>query len=450
MSLVGDIILQLRRRIPDAPYAFGPPSLYSATPITVPYQTLFTPGSGPMFLQMSVSNQWGETSVVNIPGIVLTGTQNAVQVNASAELGASVMNFYQGWNTPQSSWQRQSIPWPPPYGSGNQWTVDGVGNTPGTWPVVPSAPNPYGFVNGFWPPTRNTAFLPDTDGNFIGAFTAFDLLNTALKEMVRIAGGIIDVTGVQSQVNQSMYRLASPFYQFVNAWYDGYPTDIVPRNFMYLRNSAAGFSGIMSYEQDGPQSVIQVWPQSNRTGGQNQLAGNILANSNYFQLFAGASNFLSIGLAQIDSEIVAYSSVTPINLGPPPFNNLLQFNGVTRGMGGTDAVAHSANAPVTELNIRMSGYRMAKTYAVGNSAQTIMVPQAWETPLVLHMLSEVRSMEQDDATAKSLMTDFVQMAEKIARTSRIGKTKPRQIPIWGQNSSDARNVNGIGFGWLVN
>jgi hypothetical protein len=300
------------------------------------------------------------------------------------------------------------------------------------------------------PPARSTAFNPDTDGNFLGAYMAYRLLNRALQEMVRIAGGIIDVTGVQSQVNQSMYRLASPFYQFVNAWFDGYPMDIVPRNFMYLRNSAAGFSGILSYEQDGPQSVIQVWPQSNRTGGQNQLAGNIDAETNSFYLFSGASNFLSIGLAQIDDEVVAYSNVTKASTGPPPFNNLLQFSGVTRGLGGTDAVAHNANAPVTELNIRMSGYRMCETYAVGDALSTIMVPQAWETPLVLHMLSQVRSMEQDDAASKSLMTDFVQMAEKIARTARIGKTKPRQIPIWGQNASDARNVNGIGFGWLIN
>jgi hypothetical protein len=48
------------------------------------------------------------------------------------------------------------------------------------------------------------------------------------------------------------------------------------------------------------------------------------------------------------------------------------------------------------------------------------------------------------------MTDFIAMAEKIAKGTRLGRVKPRQIPIWGQNTSDARNVNGIGFGWLIN
>jgi hypothetical protein len=290
------------------------------------------------------------------------------------------------------------------------------------------------------PPTRNTAFLPDSDGNFIGAYTMYRLLNRSLQEMVRIAGGIIDVTGVQTTVNQSMYRLASPFYQFINAWFDGYPMDVVQRSMMFLRNSAAGFSGILSYEQDGPQSVIQVWPQSNRTGGQNFLAAPLSATANTF-LVSDGRGFLSIGLAQIDEEIVVYSQIT---------SGGTVFSGVVRGMGGTDAAAHDIFAPVTELNLRMSGYRMARTYNVGDSLLTIQVPQAWETPLVLHMLSQVRSMEQDDATAQKLLSDFTAQADKIAKQSRMGKIKPRQIPIWGQNSSDARNVNGIGFGWLIN
>jgi hypothetical protein len=66
------------------------------------------------------------------------------------------------------------------------------------------------------------------------------------------------------------------------------------------------------------------------------------------------------------------------------------------------------------------------------------------------MLSQVRSMEQDDATAEKLLADFTAQADKIAKQSRLGRLKPRQIPVWGQNTSDARNVNGIGFGWLIN
>ena len=416
MSLVGDIIMELRQRIPDAPGIVGAPQI-AVTPVNVPGGYL--PSGVGYILVGTAVNTFGESIPSATTTITMPSGMNAFQIewNNLADYGrvyVGAANYEQWW---QSLVQGQA----------------GAG-------FIVGDPNAQ-VTNGLGiPPTRNTAFLPDSDGNFIGAFAAYRLLNRALQEMVRIAGGIIDVTGVQSQVNQSMYRLASPFYQFINAWYDGYPMDVVPRSFMYLRNSAAGFSGILSYEQDGPQSVIQVWPQSNRTGGQNFLNAPLSATANTF-LVSDGTGFLSIGLAQIDQEVVAFSQVTAGGT---------VFQGVTRGLGGTRAVAHNQFAPVTELNIRMSGYRMCETYSVGDSLNTIQVPQAWETPLVLHMLSQVRSMEQDDAASKSLMTDFVQMAEKIARTARIGKTKPRQIPIWGQNSSDARNVNGIGFGWLIN
>ena len=433
MSLVGDIIMDLRARIPDAPSVLTVP-LFGGGIFgqTVPGASLPNPAS--VYVKVTVTNPWGETITTQELLVGLLLGQNAFQIqnlqlpSDSQGTGLNNLNVYMGFAGPGSENNVVSFPI-----TSNPLTV-----------TVTATGQPS------LPPTRNTAFLPDTDGNFIGAYSAYRLLNRAIQEMVRFGGGIIDLTGVQSQINQSMYRLESPFYQFINAWYDGYPMDVVPRNFMFLRNSAAGFSGILSYEQDGPQSVIQVWPQSNRTGGTSTLAGNILADTPTFEVFNGAG-FLSIGLAQIDNEIMAFSTVQNIQTAqPPPFNNLWQFNGVTRGLGGTRPAPHAANAIVTELNIRLSGYRMAESYAVGDSVRTIQVPQAWETPLALHMLYQVRSMEQDDQTAEKLLADFQSQADKISKQSRLGRLKPRQIPVWGQNTSDARNVNGIGFGWLIN
>jgi hypothetical protein len=432
MSLVGDIILELRSRIPDAPVVMNAPVLVSLSSGNVPTGE-FPPGST-QSIAATFTTLWGETQNAGIQTITLGPTDNVIIANIQANgPPGSGINIYQaGQGTPLT-------------GTADMWS----------FPLAPGGGGDY--IVGLGPfvhtalPTRDTAFLPDTDGNFLGAYTAYRLLNRAISEMVKIAGGIIDVTGVQTQVNQSMYRIDTPsgqgsFYGFTNAWFDGYPMDVVQRSMMYLRNSAAGFSGILSYEQDGPTQVIQVWPQSNRTGGSDFLYQNIDDEQNFFILENG-SGFLSIGLAQIDDEIVVYSSVQKIAV---PGGTVWQFNGVTRGMGGTTPAAHQSNAIVTELNLRMSGYRMPPTYVVGNSALTLAVPQAWETPLVLHMLSQVRSMEQDDATAQKLLSDFQAQAEKIAKGSRAGRIKPRQIAIWGQNTSDARNVNGIGFGWLVN
>jgi len=431
MSLVGDIIMDLRARMPDAPAVLGPPVLVSVSSTNLPGGQL-APG-GTYTIAVTVTTQWGETLPSQPAQVALGASDNVIQIvlqdapcictpdNLSAR-PTSFVNVYEA---------AASSPLGP---TADQWTLPA--QPPGAVYTIGLLGTP--FTHGALP-TRSTAFLPDTDGNFIGAYTAYRLLKRALDAMVKIAGGIIDVTGVQSIVNTSMYRLDSPFYLFVNSWFDGYPMDIVPRSFMYLRNSAAGFSGILSYEQDGPQSVIQVWPQSNRTGGQNVLAAPMGIYDDTFEVVDG-TGFLSIGLARVDSEVIGYSVI----------QDGTTFAGLVRGLGGTDIVPHAAGAVVTELNIRMSGYRMTKTYKVGDSAQTIQVPQAWEEPLVNHMLGQVRSMEQDDQQANQLMQLFTADAEKIAKGSRLGKTKPRQIPIWGQNVSDARNVNGIGFGWLIN
>lgn len=412
--------MELRSRIPDAPQVLPPPQVTTAGGITNAQGVLF--GGTTYQVTVTSNTPWGETlSVPSVP-VTLTGGQNAITVEVFAP-NASYQNFniYLSSATPNVVTGVWIVPYQAP---GNIVFVNaGVG--------LPSASSV--------PPTRPTSFNPDSDGNFIGAYTVYRLLNRALQEMIKIGGGIVDITGVQSTINTSMYRFQSPFYTFTNAWFDGYPMDVVPRSFMYLRNSAAGFSGILSYEQDGPQSVIQVWPQSNRTGGSTTLASAMTATQNSYTVTSSVG-FLSIGLAQIDQEIVGVSYLSSPN----------NFGGVIRALGGTDAAAHAVGAPVTELNIRMSGYRLAKSYVVGNALQTLMVPPAWETPLVLHMLSQVRSMEQDDANAEKLLADFQQQADKIAKQSRLGRLKPRQIPIWGQNTSDARNVNGIGFGWLIN
>lgn len=413
--------MELRSRIPDAPQVLPPPQVLAISGAFNANGVLF--GSTTYAVSVTASTPWGETQPVGPQTVSLTGGQNIISIEVFAPTAQ-----YQNFNVYINSAATGVITgeWIIPYQApGNIVFINaGIGAPTGA-PVIP---------------TRPTSFDPDTDGNFIGAYTVYRLLNRALQEMIKIGGGIVDVTGVQSTINTSMYRLQSPFYTFTNAWYDGYPMDVVPRSFMYLRNSAAGFSGILSYEQDGPQSVIQVWPQSNRTGGSTTLASAMTATQNTMVTTSGSTGFLSIGIAQVDQEIVGFSYVPSPNT----------FGGLVRALGGTDAVAHNAGAPVLELNIRLSGYRLAKSYLVGQALQTIMVPPAWETPLVLHMLSQVRSMEQDEATSKQLLGDFVQMADKIAKQSRLGRLKPRQIPIWGQNNSDARNVNGIGFGWLIN
>ena len=206
MSLVGDIILELRQRIPDMPGVGNPPEIVKAT-------QQFIPGGGPPFTTpqsyaVTSVNLWGETGLA--PGQVITlpvdGVSNAtiLEVGSSPPPNYYTNNIYQaGDYTPGGSPNALFDKWSFPILTGDDTYTIGGPNFP-----LPTLSNP---------PLRYTSFHPDTDGNFIGAYTAFRLLNRAIQEMVKIAGGIVDVTGVQTSINQSMYRLDSPFYTFTNA-----------------------------------------------------------------------------------------------------------------------------------------------------------------------------------------------------------------------------------------
>ncbi len=418
-GLVGDVIMEVRRRIPDLPPILGPPTSVAAAAAgggSLPAGTYYVVGT--------VLNPFGETLPTAEVSVTLTGLTGSNAIKATftgTPLGATLLKVYVGLvASGEQTWFSGPVA---AFGSAQTLTILSL---PGT---------------GGIPPIRPTAFLPDVDGRFLSAFGAFNLLKRACDEMVRIGGGIVDVTGIQAIAGQAMFRIGSPnkapFFNFTNVWFDGYPMAIVPRRIMFLRNSVSGFTGVVSFEHDGDSPVVQCWPQPNRTGGTTTLSSAMQATDTTANV-VDTSAFLSIGLMQIDSEIIGYSQAQATS-----------FPTLIRGLAGTVPAAHAIDATVTELNLRFSGKRLAPTYNPGDSALPLRVPPAWEGALVLHMLSQVRSMEQDEQASDKLMQDFVAMADKITKAS-LGSTKPRQIQIGGATGLEVYNISGsTGWGWLI-
>ena len=409
MSLVGDLILELRRRIPDQPSALAAPTGLTLTPQNVAGGTI--PNGTTVYVVATSVNQWGESLPTAEVSVTVNSPNNSILVSVDAVAGPTGIRAYYS-TTPGAELQYVGSTSPV-----NQATIVGLIGIAGAVP------------------TRSTAWLPDTDGTFVGAFAAFKLLNQALAEMVKIGGGITDLIGVQSISGQAMYRIPQSFFEMIGIWFDGYPMDIVPRRTMFLRNSVPGFSGLASFESDGQSQIVQVWPQSNRTGGQNTLSAPVSLTDTNINI-TSAVGFLSIGLALIDSEYIGYSTIS---------GN--QMQGCIRGIGGSVPATHASGATITELNLRMSGKRLAVPYNVGDAPISLAVPQGWETPIVLHMLAQVRSMEQDDASAEKLLAEFQVQAQLIAKQSRNG-TKPRQIMINGGGGIETFNTH-IGGGWII-
>lgn len=423
--------MDVRQRFPDLPPALPPPEFIEAVAVTHVNGDLAGVG---VFFVITQTTPWGESLPIAEQEIVPTGGHNAVFIQVEASPAATMVNVYIALLGTGAGSEAVYFSYP---------AGDGVGITilSTTTAIVQVTNLPISSNIGI-PPIRSTAFLPDSDGNFVGVYAMYRMLKRALDAMVKLCNGITDRTGIQAQVGQEFYSVvppnASAWMNFTNVWFDGYPLQVVPRRLIFQRNIVVGFSGLVAFEGDAPNPIMQLWPQTNRQGGQSPLTVAMLATDTVANVSSTAA-FLSLGMMQIDNEIMAYSQA----------GSSTQFTGLFRGLGGTLPAAHAVGAIATELNIQLSGKRLAPSYVPGNAALTIAVPPAWESPLADHMLAQLRSAEGDDATAKELMGGFAQECALISRGSN-GPTKPRQIQIGsGFSGQDSYNVNGVGFGWLI-
>lgn len=432
--------MDVRQRFPDLPPALtAPTSNYGVTPNNNPAGTLLT---GTYYFVVTQLTPFGE-SLPSAEGsfTIANPTTNAVRITVAGTIfptlspAASAYRIYVGT---VSNGEQVYFAAPFSYILGNDAQMNILGLTAAiddiTGNLLVASPGT--------PPQRPTAFLPDSDGLYWGAFAMYRALKRALDTMVKICNGITDVTGVQAFVGQEYYAVppvnGCTWMNFTNLWFDGYPIEIVPRRLIFERNKVVGFSGLASFDSDTPSAVFQLWPQPNREGGITTLSSAMLATDNVANV-ADTSEFLQLGIMQIDQEIMAFSQV----------GSSTQFIGLYRGLGGTVPAAHASGVNVTELNIRIAGKRLAPIYTVGQAEFYLAVPPAWDTLLADHMLAQMRSSEGDDAGSEALMKDFAGECALISRGSN-GPTKPRQIQIGsGVTGLDTYNVNGVGFGWLI-
>jgi hypothetical protein len=302
-------------------------------------------------------------------------------------------------------------------------------------PSIPCLINSSG--NPGTPPVKNTAFYPDSDGNFVSAYTIYRWLNEALEMASMITEGIPDTSGVQAIAGQGQYILPGNWKKLFHIWYNGFPVAWAGSQDMFYRNKLEGISFLALVQQNADKMVFELQPQCDRTGGSTVLLSPVAPTDTVINIVSGATFYLCLGLAQIGSEIIAYSNINGTTL-----------TGCSRGMGGTVPSSWPAGTIVNECNIRINGQRVFNSpeFFPGMSSATLSVPPGWKRPLVDYMLSKVREGEQSAADMEKKLAQFTSMIKSAVKGNEL-VSGPRQVG-GTMNPNDAYPTSG-GFGIFV-
>jgi len=397
--LVGDIIVAARALMPDLPRTLPAPTGLAAAVIAFPGSTL---PAGTYTCIFTWTNQWGETTAtLAVTGLVV-GANQGIQVTAPAfatnPAATGCRAYFTLTGQPYVQYQASTV---------LPFTISSPG-LPGT------------------PPVRNTSFYPDSDGNFISAYTLYDWLNDGLTVASYICKGIPDVSGIQMVSGQGFYTMPGIWDKLENCWYDGYPVAFDSRSGAFYRNVLSGITFIGILQTNSDRMILELQPQPSRSGGSTTLSAGITATQTTIPLTSTAALGLFLGMMQVGTEIISYGSLSGGNAV-----------GCARGLGGTQQQAWTINTTVNELNFRFGGLRLNQQiqYIPGNSGITLQVPPAWKPALVDYLVGKFREAEQNNQGSGESLKKFTAFLKDYSRGTKQ-TAGPRQVGGVGTGAGD--------------
>jgi hypothetical protein len=392
MPLVGTAIIGGRETVPDMPSTLPAPTATVTTsgPISA------TLDAGTYCCIVTQRNPWGETiGATEVTGIIVSAGQG-ILVTSALLPGATTIRAYLTLPGGAAGTEIQF--------------AEGI-----TSPFTISEP----LTQAGIPPTRNTAWLPDTDGGFISAGAIFRWLNQGLALIARESGGFLDYCGVQSVINQPLYQIPGQWNEITSIWYDGYWMAGGDRGQFFRRNNVT--SQVLSSATISVASnrmILEVYPQPARTASVTTLSGSMTSQSTTNTVASSTGFLLPFGFMQVDQEIMAYGGISGNT-----------FTGLIRGLGGSAAVAHPNNAPVTELNLFWSGKRQTVQFggfAPGSSLSVLPVPSGWEYLLTNYIAGRAKILEHDNQGIQLFTQEMRAEIKSWALTTKTVATR-RQI-----------------------
>src|SRR5579871_1978342 len=195
-SLIGDVLVQARETVPDMPPSLPAPPAPAVSVVSAIGSTL---PAGTYFVEVTQINQWGETLAAAESAQQTVGANQGIQITSPLMTGATTIKAYLTQTNGSS-------------GTESQYVTSTIS------PFTISTPP----VNAGSPPTRGTAWLPDSDGGFISAAAIYRWLNAGLEIIARETGGFQDYSAIGSTINQPLYVIPATWNSITDVWYDGY------------------------------------------------------------------------------------------------------------------------------------------------------------------------------------------------------------------------------------
>lgn len=395
---IGDLIISVRAKIPDPPQGLLPPPIISGVGISVGAGTV---PAGVYFFVVTQFNAYGES----LPSV----EQGPVNV-----VSASAIDFtFFGSPDAVSGRVYLTIPGQP---SGSEslaydFTVP-AGGLPGTISILN-----YPTYSAF-PPTRSSAWLPQTDGQQFSCTRLYQWLNQGLNKLSHAVGGILDYCGVPSVSGQPLYILPGQWLSISDVWYGGYWVQGGNRRDFFRRNTVtASVLANVTVSITSNKQVMEISYQPDRNSGVTNTTADMQATDTSVPIANGSVFLLPFGIAQIGTEFVAYANLTSSSLP-----------GLIRGIGGTVPQFWPSGTTVTELplfwcgrRIFDSGYSPVPTGPTGPAdpvSTIIPVPAGWKTILEDYMLAQAKMAEQDVDAGEKLEQQAFASAEKWMYANR--------------------------------
>jgi len=410
--LIGDILTAARDLIPDPAQTLPTPS-FTASVVSAAGSTL---PAGTYYVKVSQRNQWGETLPAAESSQLTVAANQGIQITSAPPPGATTIRAYLTLVGGASGSEQQFVE-----STTSPFTI----STPPTLAGIP--------------PSRATAWLPDTDGKRISCGALYRWLNFALARASRMAGGLQDYSGVGSVDGVPLYQVTGEWAKVDVIWYDGFGMTLGNQRDFFRRNaitSSVLASAAVSVRDS--RVIIEVFYQPVRTAGLTTLS-SAMASTDIVANCSSLSGFQSFGppmLVQIGTEIMAFSAISGT-----------QLTGLLRGIGGTVAQAWPIGTSVQELNIWILGKRLHTTqYQPGNSVVTLPVPNDWGWALQEYLLGRARLGEQDDDKGDKYLQRFEQAITQWLRSNRqlMGP-----VQAGGQRSTDVVPGFGTELGGVI-